>query len=169
MSALPRPAPGAVPSQDETHQRMHVLLSTVTAAALEEQPGLGGFHDHRPERDRSSGDSWRGLQTLCHVSALLTSAGRPEASATATARLIDVADSIATAHGLHRRSERTRSGVTSLSWTNTAGDLLEVVIGVRVAVRAISAPFLPGSLAPMATTSPVSALSPLTPPPRLVR
>ena len=58
---------------------------------------------------------------------------------------------------------------TTLSWAGPAGDLLELVLGVRVAVRAVSAPFLPGSLAPMPTTSPVSALSPLTPPPRRVR
>ena len=42
-------------------------------------------------------------------------------------------------------------------------------LSVRVAVRAIIAPFLPGSLTPITTTSPVSALSPPTPPPRLVR
>ena len=56
-----------------------------------------------------------------------------------------------------------------MTWGGADGDLLEVIVGVRVAVRAISAPFLPGSLTPITTTSPVSALSPPTPPPRLVR
>lgn len=169
MSALRSDAPGSVPSQDETHQRMHDLLTSVTTAALDEQPGLLGFHDHRPQRDRSSGDSWRGLQTLCHVSALLASSGLPASSDGATARLLEAAHGIATSWGMHRRSERAGAGMIAVSWTNAAGDLLEMIVGVRVAVRAVSAPFLPGSLAPMATTSPASALSPLTPPPRLVR
>lgn len=148
---------------------MHDLLTSVTTTVLAEQPGLIDFQDHRPQRDRSSGDSWRGLQTLCHVSALLASTGVPESTQHATSRLLEAADGAAVASGLHRRAERTGPGMTTISWTNPIGDLLELVIGVRVAVRAISAPFLPGSLSPMATTSPVSALSPLTPPPRLVR
>ncbi len=170
MSALPSdPPPDSVPTQDETHQRVHGLLTSVTAAALEEQPGLIDFHDHRPQRDRSSGASWRGLQTLCHVSALLASSGLPERSEDATRRLFEAAHGSAAAWGMHRRSERAAAGMTTASWTNAAGDLLEMIVGVRVAVRAVSAPFLPGSLAPMATTSPASALSPLTPPPRPVR
>ena len=48
-------------------------------------------------------------------------------------------------------------------------DLLELIVGVRVAVRAISGPFLPGSLDPVTTTSPVTALSPATPPARPAR
>lgn len=168
MSAQPSGAPDSVPSQDETHQRMHDLLTSVITAALHEQPGLLDFHDHRPQRDRSSGDSWRGLQTLCHVSALLASSGLPASSEVATARLVEAAHRIAASWGMHRRSERAGTGMTAVSWTNAAGDLLELIIGVRVAVRAISAPFLPGSLAPMATTSPASGPSPLTPPPRLV-
>ncbi|ASK65392.1 hypothetical protein CFK39_05610 [Brachybacterium avium] len=168
MSALPSGAPDAIPSQDQTHQRMHDLLTAVTTAVLEEQPGLLDFRDHRPQRDRSSGDSWRGLQTMCHVSALLVSTGAPTGSESATGQLLGVADGVATSQGMHRRSERAGAGMTTASWTSAAGDLLEIVVGVRVAVRAISAPFLPGSLTPMATTSPSSALSPLTPP-RLVR
>lgn len=169
MSALPSDSPDSVPTQDETHQRVHALLTSVTAAALEEQPGLVDFHDHRPPRDRSSGDSWHGLQTLCHVSALLASSGLPAGSEGATARLLEAAHGIATSWGMYRRSEHDGPGMITVSWTNAAGDLLEMIVGVRVAVRAVSAPFLPGSLAPMATTSPASALSPLTPPPRLVR
>jgi hypothetical protein len=169
MSALPSDAPDAVPTQDQTHQRMHELLSAVTAAVLEEQPALLAFRDHRPERDRSSGNSWHGLQTLCHVSALLVSSRPPEGSAEATARLLGVAHGIAAGRGMHRRPEGGGHGMTTVRWTDGSGDLLEVIVGVRVAVRAISAPFLPGSLSPMATTSPGSALSPLTPPPRLVR
>ncbi|WP_394216754.1 hypothetical protein [Brachybacterium vulturis] len=169
MSALPSGAPEAIPGQDETHQRMHDLLTSVTTAVLEEQPGLLDFHDHRPQRDRSSGDSWRGLQTLCHVSALLASSGRPTSSESAAARLLEAAHGSAASWGLHRRSERSGAGVVTASWTNAAGDLLEMIVGVRVAVRAISAPFLPGSLTPRTTTSPASALSPLTPPPRPLR
>ncbi|MDN5821751.1 MAG: hypothetical protein L0H74_07880 [Brachybacterium sp.] len=169
MSALRSDAPDSIPSQDETHHRMHALLTSVTSAVLEEQPGLLDFHDRRPQRDRSSGDSWRGLRTLCHVSALLASTGVPASSEGATARLLAVADEIATSRGMHRRSERAGTGMITVRWTNATGDLLEMIVGVRVAVRAISAPFLPGSLTPMATTSPASSLSPLTPPPRLVR
>ncbi|HLQ80860.1 MAG TPA: hypothetical protein VK122_07185 [Brachybacterium sp.] len=170
MSALPTgPAPDSVPTQDETHRRVHGLLTSVTTAALEEQPGLIDFHDHRPQRDRSSGASWRGLQTLCHVSALLASSGLPVSSEHSTRRLFEAVHGSATSWGLHRRSERAGPGMTTASWTNAAGDLLEMIVGVRVAVRAVSAPFLPGSLAPMATTSPASALSPSTPPPRPVR
>src|SRR5699024_8975443 len=127
------------------------------------------FHDHRPERDRSSGASWHGLQTLCHVSALLASSGVPARSEGATRRLLEAAHRGATSWGMHRRAEHVGPGMTTVSWTNAAGDLLEMILGVRVAVRAVSAPFLPGSLTPMATTSPASALSPLTPPPRPVR
>lgn len=169
MSALPADRSATIPSQDETHHRIHELLSDLTTTVLEEQPGLVAFHDHRPQRDRSSGDSWRGLQTLCHVSALLVSTAPPAGSPASTASLLEAAHAIAESWGMHRRSEHEGHGITEASWVDAAGGLLEIVVGVRVAVRAVSAPFLPGSLAPMATTSPASALSPLTPPPRLVR
>lgn len=169
MSALRSDASEAIPGQDETHRRIHDLLASVTAAVLEEQPGLAGFQDHRPQRDRSSGDSWHGLQTLCHVSALLAGIGRPDPSDTATCRLVEAVQRAAAARGMSRREDRFAAGMTTVSWGSGAGDLLELVLGVRVAVRAISAPFLPGSLTPMASTSPLSALSPLTPPPRRVR
>lgn len=169
MSALRSDAPGSVPGQDETHQRMRELLSSVATAVLEEQPGLIGFQDHRPQRDRSSGGSWRGLQTLCHVTALLAATGRPASSEAAAAGLIGVVDEVTAARGMRRRSHRAGPGMTTISWVSPAGDLLELLIGVRVAVRAVSAPFLPGSLDPVTSTSPVTALSPLTPPPRPVR
>lgn len=169
MSALPAHASEWIPGQDETHSRIHDLLNAVTTAVLEEQPGLIAFQDHRPQRDRSSGNSWRGLQTLCHVSSLLASSGLPEDSQGASERLLQVAREVAESRGMRRRSEQQGHGVTGATWTDESGDLLEVLVGVRVAVRAISAPFLPGSLAPRATTSPASPLSPLTPPPRLVR
>lgn len=169
MSAPPAQPSDSIPGQDETHGRIHELLSVITTAVLEQQPGLIAFGDHRPQRDRSSGNSWHGLQTLCHVSALLASSGLPEDSTDATAGLLDAADAIAESRGMLRRSEQQISGITGRTWIGASGDLLEVIVGVRVAVRAISAPFLPGSLSPVATTSPASALSPLTPPPRLVR
>jgi hypothetical protein len=169
MSAPPARSPESVPSQDDTHRRINGLLGAVTAAVLQEQPGLGGFRDHRPQRDRSSGGSWRGVETFCHVSALLAASGEPDRSSDAARRVLDAAHAAATARGLHLRSESEGHGISGATWTDAAGDLLEVIVGVRVAVRAISAPFLPGSLAPMATTSPVTAISPVTPPPRRVR
>lgn len=168
MSALPAHPSEGIPGQDETHSRIRDLLGAVTGAVLEEQPGLLSFEDHRPQRDRSSGDSWHGLQTLCHVSALLTSSGAPAESASATTSLLAAVQRIADARGMRRRSEQDAHGARGTTWIDPSGDLLEVLVGVRVAVRAISAPFLPGSLTPIASTSPVSALSPLTPPPRLV-
>ena len=59
MSALPRGAEDEIPGQDATHARIRSLLEDVTAVLLEQQPGLIAFRDHRPERDRSSGGSWR--------------------------------------------------------------------------------------------------------------
>lgn len=153
----------SVPSQDDTRRRLHELLGAVTAAVLEAQPALLGFADHRPERDRSSGSSWRGVQTLCHVSALLVSAGAPGTSASSAPPLLDAVHAVAAARGLQRRSTRHRHGISDATWSDADGDLLEVVIGVRVAVRAVSAPFLPGPLRPLPTTG---GPSPLSPPPR---
>lgn len=159
MSALPADHE-AITDQDHTHGRIRALLGAVTAALLEEQPALAAFADHRPERDRPSGGAWRGLQTMCHVSALLTSRRAPDPTADGVQRVLDRAHTAARAWGLHRRSDNDDHGIRTSTWTNAAGELLEVVVGVRVAVRAISAPFLPGSLHPAATTSPQIALSP---------
>ena len=168
MSALPSGAEDEIPGQDATHERIRTLLESVTSALLAEQPRLGAFHDHRPERDRSSGGSWRGLQTFCHVSALLAADGDHDPAPARVDALLEAVERSARAAGLRRRAAETAHGVHSASWTGPDGDLLELVVGVRVAVRAISSPFLPGSLTPAATTSPVTALSPVTPPPRLV-
>ena len=166
MSALPA-GPDPIADQDHTHGWIRALLEAVTAAVLEEQPGLMAFGDHRPERDRPSGGAWRGLETMCHVSALLASAHAPEPGS--AQQLLDTADGAAASRGLRRRSEREENGVRASTWRSNRGDLLEVIVGVRVAIRAISGPFLPGSLRPASTTSPDSPVSPLTPPPRLLR
>ncbi len=169
MSALPRGTEDEIPGQDATHERIRSLLEAVTTALLETQPVLLAFRDHRPERDRSSGRSWHGLQTLCHVSALLAADGSPAPDRAGAERLLEAVEGCAVARGLRRRSAEESHGILEATWAGPEGDLLEVIVGVRVAVRAVSAPFLPGSLEPVTTTSPVSALSPPTPPPRLVR
>ncbi|MFC7375276.1 hypothetical protein ACFQS2_06975 [Brachybacterium sp. GCM10030267] len=169
MPALPADGRESVPSQDEAHQRIRDLLGAVTAAVLEHQPGLTSFEDHRPQRDRSSGGSWRGLETCCHVSALLVSSGVPAEDADGPRRLLGTVDAVAAARGMDRGGERESYAMRAGRWTGGDGDVLEVIVGVRVAVRAISAPFLPGSLDPIASTSPTSPLSPVTPAPRLVR
>lgn len=155
--------PDRIPGQDETHRRIRELLGAVTAALLETQPGLLRFADHRPERDRSSGHSWRGVQTLCHVSALRASAGTPRTTAGGAQHLIEAVHAVAAAHGLRPRSTRHRHGIADATWSDGSGDLLEVVIGVRVAVRAVSAPFLPASPRPLPTTSPLSPAAPPRP------
>ncbi|AXK46063.1 hypothetical protein [Brachybacterium saurashtrense] len=170
MSALPSDpssAADSVPGQDETHHRVRQVLTAVLEELRARHPGLGEFQDHRPARDRSSGDSWQGLQTLCHVSALLVGRGLPDPAE--AAGVIDAVHRAASAHGLHPRAENAGRGMTVVSWAGEEGDLLELVLGVRVAVRMVSAPFLPGSLAPVPSTSPAAVLSPRTPPPRLVR
>ncbi|WP_114853534.1 hypothetical protein [Brachybacterium sp. YJGR34] len=148
MSASPPPLE-VHPGESATHHRIRDLLGRVTAALLAEQPALGVFAEHRPARDRSSGSTWRGAQTLCHVSPLLASTRAPEAGEDGAGRLLAAAEAVAARGGLHRRSEQVLQGVSSVSWTDAGGDLLEVVVGVRVAVRAISAPFAPeGPAAP---------------------
>lgn len=169
MPALPA-GPDPIADQDHTHGWIRALLGAVTSAVLEEQPALGAFGDHRPERDRPSGSAWRGLETMCHVSALLASAHAPEPGS--AQQLLDTAEGAAARRGLRRRSEREENGVRASTWRSDRGDLLEVIVGVRVAIRAVSAPFLPGSLRPASTTSPDSPFSPLSPltlPPRLPR
>lgn len=175
MSALPAGYPRMLAGQDETYARIRSLLHAVTRALLEEQPQLLSFGTHRPPRDRSSGDSWHGVQTLCHVSAMLTGSKAPDLRGDGPRGLIAATDRVANFWGMRRRSESTDQGITSVTWIDARGDLLEVVVGVRVAVRAISAPFLPGpgpapspertpgQASPSARTSPSS---PHTPPSR---
>src|SRR5699024_3158019 len=169
MSALPA-GPDPIADQDHTHGWIRALLEAVTSAVLETQPGLMAFGDHRPERDRPSGGAWRGLETMCHVSARLASAHAPAprsgqhplgggawrgletmchvsallASAHApepgsAQQLLEAADGTAASRGLRRRSEREENGVRATTWSSHRGDLLEVIVGVRVAIRAISA------------------------------
>lgn len=166
MSALPA---GSAPiaDQDRTHGRIRELLEAVTSGVLAEHPELAAFSDHRPERDRPSGSAWRGLETMCHVSALLASMRAPQPRT--APQLLDTAHRAAAHRGLRPRSEHDQNGVRASAWVSEAGDLLEVIVGVKVAVRAISAPFLPGSLQPVTSTSPASPLSPITPPPQLLR
>ena len=167
MSALPARQSAMIDDQDHAHQQIRALLESATSALLHEAPGLVAFTDRRPQRDRPSGMSWRGLETMCHVSALLASQ-RPPAPASGSA-LIESVRPVAAAHGLAPRGSGltlAHAGMPRMVWGAEAGDLLELVVGVRVKVRAVSAPFLPGSLEPPTTTSPVSPLSPLTPPPR---
>src|SRR5699024_7657371 len=83
-------------------------------------------------------------------SALLASAHAPEPGS--AQQLLEAADGTAASRGLRRRSEREENGVRATTWSSDRGDLLEVIVGVRVAIRAISAPFLPGSLRPASTT-----------------
>lgn len=169
MSAVRVGSRDVVPTQDETHQRIRDLLGAVTTALLEEQPELLGFEDHRPQRDRSSGEDWRGLGTLCHVSALLVSGGVPRPADSRIDDLLDVVHSVASLRGMRRHRDQEGAASRAVTWVDDDGDRLDLVVGVRVAVRAISAPFLPGSLTPVTTTSPPSPISPLTPPPRPLR
>lgn len=169
MSALRAASQDTVPTQDETHERIRDLLGAVTTALLEEQPELIAFEDRRPQRDRSSGESWHGVGTLCHVSPLLASHGAPRPADSHTEDLVEVVHSVASLRGMRRHRDLDGAASRGASWIDEAGDRLDLVVGVRVAVRAISAPFLPGSLSPVTTTSPPSPISPLTPPPRPLR
>lgn len=172
MSALPAEIPGApdsIASQDETHLHIRDLLAVATGALLREEPALGLFEDHRPQRDRPSGDAWNGLETMCHVSALLVAQYSPHLDQTGADRLLDAVDAALSPQRMTRTEDRMDSGVRTVTWRDPDGVRLEVVIGVRIAVRAISMPFLPGSMQPLATTSPASPISPLTPPPRPLR
>lgn len=167
MSALPARSSATIADQDRAHQHIRSLLEAATSALLSERPDLVSFADRRPQRDRPSGMSWRGLETMCHVSALLASLRRPGPGS--GRGLIESVHPVATAHGLRPHGSGltlAHAGMPRMVWGTDAGDLLELVIGVRVTVRAVSAPFLPGSLDPVVTTSPASPLSPLTPPPR---
>src|SRR5690606_5464484 len=110
----------------------------------------------RPSRDRSSGGSWRGLGTMVHVSALLAAAGP------VTGDLADLAGTLDAALeelGLHR-SDGPLSSLPQARWRDDQGFVAELLAPGVVALRVISGAFLPGSLEPLASTSP------LTPPPR---
>lgn len=158
-----------VPDQDATLHRLREMLRTAATALLEEWPVLGDLRDRRPERDRSSGDAWNGLQTLRHVSALLAATGPAPEEPAAIEALLAAVDRAVSRLGMRRAGREAWHALHVVRWTTEEGDELEVMIGVTLALRAISAPFLPGSLAPRGTTSPASPLSPPTPPPRRPR
>lgn len=63
----------------------------------------------------------------------------------ATRRLLSAADAAAARHGMTGLRTTVCEGVLQGRWSREDGDELELVIGVRVAVRVISAPFLPRS------------------------
>lgn len=157
MSTAPLGTPTAMPEQDEIYTWIRELLTGVTDAVLDAEPGLGGFVDRRPQRDRSSGETWRGVGTLCHVSALLASAGTPDPSGDNARDLLAAADGAALARGLRRRSEADSQGISSATWRTSRGDLLEVIVGVRVAVRVISAPFRAAVASPLVVSTSPSA------------
>ncbi len=168
MSALPvyprrDPTYDTVRTQDQSYDRVRSILAAVADTVLEECPELVGLEDSRPERDRPSGSSWHGMETTVHVSALLASQSGCDPDPERRRRLLAAIDGTVTQLDLHRCS---CSHPSTVLWRDEAGARLEVVFGVRLLVRAYSAPFLPGSLHPPQTTSPVSALSPITPPAR---
>jgi len=163
MSTAPTASPATLPEQHEIYDWVRGLLTGVTDAVLDEQPELGGFVDRRPQRDRSSGETWRGTGTLCHVSALLASAGAPDLSGDSARDLLAAADRAALARGLRRRSDSESQGISGATWRTGRGDLLEVIVGVQVAVRVISAPFLAAAASPV-----VVSTSPTTRPSRSV-
>lgn len=155
-----------VPGQDATLDRLREMLAAATAALLAERPALGDFRDRRPARDRSSGDSWQGRPTLRHVSALRAATGPALEEPAAIEALLAAADRALAHLGLRRTGRDAGHGLHVERWTSAAGDELEVMVGVTVALRAISAPFVPDPPAPRATMSPAS---PPAPPPHRAR
>lgn len=174
MSALPharRRELARVTSQDDAHERIRDLLSGVVGAILEEEPALIAFSDHRPQRDRPSGLTWSGIETLCHVSAMLAADAAPHLDESARERLVAAAGDALRFFGLPvgQQIPEDPSIDGAWAWEGEQGERVELLFGVRVCVRAYSAPFLPGSLQAPRTTSPASPLSPPTPPPRPLR
>lgn len=162
MTALPRSCEDQVASQDDTHAHVRSVLAESTAMLLRDVPGLRSFSETRPFRDRPSGASWRGIATMVHVSGLLVSARAhvPEEDLDSiSARL----DHVLEPAGFRRTGLPGRSGATQSRWTDPQGALVDLVDAGLVGLRMISGPFLPGSITPPVTTSPV------TPPPRRIR
>lgn len=144
----PRPGTGphrTLPSRAEVTERGAVLEREVVAALRAEQPELGEFTARRPARDRNSGEEVAGIGTLVHVGELLAGDGAPDPGRVATRRLLSAADAAAARHGMTGLRTTVCEGVLQARWSREDGDELELVIGVRVAVRVISAPFLPRS------------------------
>lgn len=173
MSSVPASPEPPVPTQDETHARVRTLLAEMTRALLDQHPELEGFEEARPFRDRSSGGSWQGLGTMVHVSSLLLSraplhrAGPPPApGALCTAAELESAasglDGPLHGLGLHRAEAPPGSSLPQARWRGEEGLTAELIGAGHLAVRVISGAFLPGSVQPLSSTSPI------TPPPRPV-
>ncbi|MGY5765535.1 hypothetical protein ACXET9_10055 [Brachybacterium sp. DNPG3] len=135
--------PTAIALEREAHERVALMLDAVVTELRHEQPTLGAFLERRPARVRNSGLLWHGLETMSLVSALLASQGAPGWRSSGLTSLVRAADAAARGQGLLRQDDRLRGGLRQLSWRSPEGDLLEVVIGVCVSVRATSAPYLP--------------------------
>jgi hypothetical protein len=105
-------------------------------------PGLE-LIEHRPRRDRASGTRYLGVRTIQHVSALIGSTAQPPASP-GPSSLLRIADRAMRGVGLVASEDSEVSGVRTRVWEGAAGDRAEVVVGARLLVRVISAPFLPG-------------------------
>jgi hypothetical protein len=105
-------------------------------------PGLE-LIEHRPRRDRASGTRYLGVRTIQHVSALIGSTAQPPASP-GPSSLLRIADRALRGVGLVASEDSEVSGVRTRVWEGAAGDRAEVVVGARLLVRVISAPFLPG-------------------------
>lgn len=156
------PSTVGTPAQAAVHDRVRELLTAAGRALLAEQPSLQGFEDARPERDRPSGESAQGAPTLVHVSALLAARRAPDPSPAAADALVRAVDVVARRRRSGPGTSRTRHGIRHVVWGFEDGDRLELVLGVRVALRVISAPFLP-SPEEAAPTSPATLLSPRAP------
>lgn len=144
--------------QDDAHDAVRRLLAAVAEDLLQAAPELIALEDRRPQRDRPSGITWRGMQTMCHVSALLASRSYTHLLPVSHRDLVRQVDRTARAHGLTRGED---SPLGDAVWEGADGRRLEVGSGLHITVRAMSGPFLPGSLHPVTSTSPDTAPRPL--------
>ncbi|MFE5774731.1 hypothetical protein [Brachybacterium sp. NPDC056505] len=128
-------------------------------------PGLE-LIEHRPRRDRASGTRYRGVRTIQHVSALIGSTAEPPASPS-PASLLRVADRALRGVGLAVSEDGEVSGVRTRVWEGPEGDRAEVVVGARLLLRVISAPFLPGVEQGDVSTTPSAVRRVLRPAPSL--
>ena len=163
LPPVPTPAPrqSPAPAPGPVHERVRELLADVGAALLREEPALGGFEEARPGRDRPSGDTWGGAPTAVHVSALLAALRTPALSRTEADALVGAARTAAGCHGAGASSQTDRHGIRQVVWMLPTGDRLELVLGVRLALRVLRAPVLPDGAvdAAPADSSPAALLS----------
>ncbi|UEJ84142.1 hypothetical protein Bra3105_07500 [Brachybacterium halotolerans subsp. kimchii] len=132
----------------EARSRVHEILSVVVdALRTHAAPHAGApaleLIEHKPRRDRASGTRYLGVRTIQHVSALIGSTAAPPASPS-PASLLRVADRALRGVGLAMSEDGEVSGVRTRVWEGPEGDRAEVVVGARLLLRVISAPFLPG-------------------------